>query len=94
MTRVLKVLSVLSALLQGPTSLFRNKLQELTSWEFLACSQESGKVCVCGGVCVHTCVCVLKAEGGGRGRNTEYRELSLHKEIKREYFPEQLKPIS
>lgn len=86
MTRVLKVFPVLSALLQGPTSLFRNKLQELTSWEFLDCSQDSGKVCAC--------VCVLKAEGGGRGRNTEYRELSLHKEIKREYFPEQLKPIS
>lgn len=50
--------------------------------------------CVYMCVCVHTCACMLKEEGGGRGRTTEYQELSLHKEIKREYFPEQLKPIS
>ena len=39
--------------------------------------------CVCVCVCVHTCACMLKEEGAGRGRNTEYQELSLHKEIKR-----------
>lgn len=60
-------------------------------------AHRSGKLCtmcICVCVCVHTCVCMLKEEGGGRGRTTEYQELSLHKEIKREYFPEQLKPIS
>lgn len=34
---------------------------------------------------VHLCACTLEAEGVGE-RNTEYQELSVHKEIKREYF--------
>lgn len=58
---------------------------------------ESERVCVraCVRACMCVCVCVHPIKGGvGGERNTEYQELAMHKEIKREYFPEQLKPIS
>ena len=84
------------ALLQGPTAQPRDKLQELMGVLSLLTGEWESvhRVCVCVCACVHTCACMLKEEGAGRGRNTEYQELSLHKEIKREYFPEQLEPIS
>lgn len=81
-------------MLQGPTALPRDKLQELMGVLSLLTGEWETAPCVYVRVCVHTCACMLKEEGGGRERTTEYQELSLHKEIKREYFPEQLKPIS
>lgn len=79
MTRVLKVFPVLSALLQGPTSLFRNKLQELTSWEFLDCSQDSGKVCAC------VCVC-SKQRGVGEGEIQSTGNYLCIKKLKENIF--------
>lgn len=67
-------------------------LPKLGAFSMLIGDSEEVCVCVCGRACV--CVCMLKGEGGGRERSTESQELSMHKEIKREYFPEQLKPIS